>query len=178
MLATEGLLVPIPTTNPMLGTVLEIGPDGSSLNWLTDNLKDQQIRFFYDAGLRITNGTEGPIVSTPLRDREGHLVAEISENEWRVYPEFSSDWNYDQHDLEVKDSGGHVILQIRLYRNRVQLQGEWHDQFGRGGRMMKNSDGSLLSMWPNPQREAAFAALIAPMFRYPGRSHLGELVKP
>src|ERR1035437_834155 len=49
----EGDLIPLPTSHPMLGTALEIGPNGTRLQWLTDQLMQQQIGFFYDAGIRI-----------------------------------------------------------------------------------------------------------------------------
>ena len=173
----EGDLIPEFTPHPMLGRVLEIGPHGTILRTMNTDSTDN-LTFFYDAGLKVEDNLHGPLLSTPVRDREGHLVVEVTRNHWRVYPNYSTDWNYNQHSLEVKDSGGHVILQVHLFRDRVQIQGEWHDQFGRGGRLMKVPDKSESStaIWPNLQAEDRFKELILPMFSYPASDHLGRLV--
>jgi hypothetical protein len=140
------------------------------------------IQILYDAGLRIEVRQNRIEISTPVRDRFGHVVATIDRNHWSVSPDRTVCWdkNYRRDALEVLDSGGHVIFQMRLLPDRVQLQGEWRDQYGNGVRIMKSPDpnrpGAIMAVWHDPQTEQQLQELIPPIFRYPSRDHWGEMV--
>jgi len=130
---------------------------------------------FPDAAFEVESGKNGPLVSTTVRDSDGHIVVTISRNHWVVYPPFCQDKNYTDDALEVLDSSLHVVLQIRLLPNTVQVQGEWWDNQGSGLRIMKNP--------ANPKAGMAAALgtkirhnelLIQPIFKYPSRDHWQE----
>lgn len=176
--ALEGDLTPVPDSpDSKLNPKIQIGKNGAQFMWTINTPPEgSQFRFAYDAGLRVAEGANGPEITTPVRDRQGNLVGEINNNHWRVYPPFCSDKNYDKHSIEMKDSGGHVVLQVTLLRDRVQIQGEWHTQFGQGVRFIESGNGSIATFWPNPQAEQRLEELIQPMFVYPSDEHWGELV--
>jgi hypothetical protein len=178
--AMEGDLVPIGSTDANPKAVgVQIGPGGPLLFSSDDfaGISNSMFKFAYDAGLRITRGPKGVEISTPVRDRYGNLVGEIDSNHWKVYSNFCSDKNYDDHRIEIKDSGGHVVLQVVLLNyTTVQLQGEWHNQFGHGVRFIKMPGGAGDTFWNNPQQEEQFEQLIEPIFQYPSSRHWAELV--
>lgn len=173
------------------GAILSFNPyaSGVMLHVYDDKFRNEtgkeapQIKFLYDAGLRIEMGDNGPEISTPIRDRSGQIIAEISKNHWKVAP-FPQCWdkNHTKNSLEVLDSSGHVVMQVKLLPDRVQLQGEWHDQFGHGVQMLKckteSGGGGCWALWPTPEREQAVREFIKPIFKYPSSEHLGELMRP
>ena len=69
-------------------------------------------------------------VSTRVVDGSGNLIAEITRNEWKVSPIQAFDRNYSDDALEVKDSRGLVILQVRALSDRIQVQGAWWIDMG------------------------------------------------
>lgn len=177
---TEGVLTPMPSSEPYapFSTVfMKVGPHGSPIK-IGDNISDSssppELAIAIDAGLKIARGKNGPLISTPIRDRSGNLIAEINANNWRVYPPYCSDKNYDKHDLEVKDSAGHVVLQVRLLSDTVQLQAEWHTPYGHGLRAIEADGKEMLTLWNNVQQEEQYQQLIKPMFFYPSGGHWGE----
>jgi hypothetical protein len=112
------------------------------------------------------------------------LVAKLENNHWSVSPDHSICWdkNYTRNSLEVKDSADHVVFQIRILPHRVQLQGEWRDDFGHGIRIAKcppeaPGPGGCIAIWNNPEAEHNVEQLIEPMFQYPSREHWGEFIK-
>jgi hypothetical protein len=137
--------------------------------------------FFPDSGVRIEWGARGwPLLTTTVRDHNENLVAEVIRNHWRVYPAYSAERNYTNDTLEVQDEAGHVVLQVRILRDRILLLGEWWDVQGNGVRIMKPavvtpSDGSRVVRM-NPQNQH-LDELIQPIFEYPSKDHWGELRK-
>lgn len=119
-------------------------------------------------------------VSAQMLDREGHLIAELARNEWKVAPPPSAwDRNYSDDALEVRDARGMVILQVKALKDRVQLQGLWWIDMGppNGVRQLtvrENPDGGAQFII-SPQD--ATPPPIEPMFEYPSDRHLGELRK-
>jgi hypothetical protein len=118
-------------------------------------------------------------VSTRVVGGDGKLIAEIIQNEWKVSPTEAWDRNYSDDVLEVKDSRGLVILQVRALPDRIQVQGAWWTDMGppNGVRRLwiwhdPNKSGAQLVFAP---REDPNPIVIRPMFRYPGDRHLGEL---
>lgn len=125
----------------------------------------------------VTSDSKGRcLISTTVRDRNGNLIVDIHDNEWRVSNQTSLSWdkNYKSDMLEVLDGRGRVVLQVRLFTNGVQLQGEWHHENGNGVRIAAR-----------PGERAGFTLLnqqmpeqgnpIAPRFKYPSRVSWSEL---
>jgi hypothetical protein len=133
---------------------------------------------FPDAEFLVEAGREAPLVSTTVRDRFGNEVVEIKQNHWTVFPPYCSDKNYTKYALEVKDSSGHVLLQVRLVPGppRVQVQGEWWSNEGRGLRIAATQDGNNGLIMPLVPKDQKNEHLIQEIFRYPSRSHWKEFV--
>src|SRR5260370_42612480 len=88
------------------------------------------------------NAQGNVINSTDESDRNGHLIAEIIENKWRVSNQSNLSWdkNYKKDMLEALDGRGRVVLQVKLFTNGIQLQGEWYREDWRGVRFQTMSD--------------------------------------
>jgi hypothetical protein len=118
-------------------------------------------------------------ISTRVVGPDGKLIAEIIQNEWKVSPTESWDRNYSEDTLEVKDSRGLVILQVRALPDLIQVQGGWWTDMGppNGVRRLwiwhdPNKSGAQLVIAP---REDPNPIVIRPIFKYPGDRYLGEL---
>ncbi|MDA2912964.1 hypothetical protein MYX77_03210 [Acidobacteriia bacterium AH_259_A11_L15] len=125
------------------------------------------------------------VVNTVIKDREGNLIVEIIDNEWRVS---SAAWekNYTDDALEVKDGRGRVVFQLRLLPDRAEFQVEWWDGHGNGVRIVQQKDRPdspesdkkgfvIVIMTPlfHPDDPA-----IQPIFKYPSRKYFGQLRQP
>jgi hypothetical protein len=123
-------------------------------------------------------------VSTIIRNEHGSVIAEIYRNEWKVGPPpLSWDRNYTEDTLEVRNDKGHIVLQVRVSSNIVQIQGVWqypknpkllmvvretperelHERYT--GQMIFYDPVDTSAKWPD----------ISPLFHYPSETHLGEL---
>jgi hypothetical protein len=171
-LAVEGELHPRVKLNQAPQKV--IGVATNRYTWAGDQDKEM-LTMLYDAGLRIDVENNEVVISTPIRDRFGHLLATIDRNHWRVTPA-CLDKNYTSDSLEVLDSRGHVVFQMTALSDRVQLQGEWRDEFGNGVRLFARPDGGVnIGIWHDSAMEQKIMELIRPMFNYPSINHWGEL---
>jgi hypothetical protein len=155
-----------PKTSPTFPDVgaplVKFGPDAPSILFVNIT-NDPGLKFFYDAGLRIELGPDGDwLVSTPIRDSAGNVVAHIENNVWHVpsTETISVDKNYNGNSLEVQDHRGHVVFQLTFLPEVIEIQGEWHDDRGHSIRMMQ------------PTRSDE---LITPMFEYPSKKHWAEV---
>ena len=152
------------------GTTMVMSPNGVP----------ERFKFFPDANIRIEWGFKGPQLTTTVRDRNGNLVVEVTRNHWRVYPLYSVDKNYTQYALEVEDSAGHVVLQVRIFPDTVELQGEWWDTQGNGIRFLKppgitpDAGAIVIPLGPRNQHTES---LIQPIFQYPSKEHWRELLQ-
>lgn len=172
---TEGDLI-VPRSHNDFPPMIEFGGEGGGFIRYGGPGSSPALIFAYDAGLRVAKENGRVVISTPVRDREGHLIGEITNNHWKVYPPFCSDKNYDKNGIEMKDGAGHVVLQVRLFPEIVRIQGEWHDQFGGGVRIFRFQNGGGAVAWKNAEQEKINETpLIAPMFLYPSSQHWGEL---
>ncbi len=125
------------------------------------------------------------LVSAKIRGRDG-LLAEINDNEWKVTPAPKSwDRNYSTNALEVKDSEGSIVFQIKLVAGVAGLpvtsivsfqcilcdsDGNWVGFVGGGGKGRgAMTFGLANSTIPIPR--------IKPLFKYPSSLHLGELAE-
>jgi hypothetical protein len=160
---------------------VEIG-DSKSILYMTPSKPGQPVQPYFipfpDAEFRTEYGKNGPMVSTTVRDGDGHIVATIDNNHWNVYPPYCSDKNYTDHALEILDASLHVVLQIRIFPNEVQVQGEWWDNQGKGLRIVKSplelKPGALVL--PLSQNNRKNDVLIKPIFRYPSKYHWREFL--
>ena len=161
---------------------VEIGNSGIKLQW-SDKVPDFPFtKFVYDAGLRIEEGDDGIEITTPIRDRSGQIVAQINKNHWWVAP-FPECWdkNYSDDSLEVLDKRGHVVFQVRILSDRLQLRGEWRDDLGHGQRIMECSDPEgrivgCIKIWTDQEQERKMEQAIPPIFLYPSKEHWGQLL--
>lgn len=137
------------------------------------------MQIFDDVALTVEE-EEGQIkVSTLVRDRFGRAVAEISKNDWKTNPHNSFDRNYSRNALEVKDSASDIVLQVRLLKDRVQLQAKFYDATGRGVGfgMGRGSDGRLGGIMEfTGAKRPALTMSIQPIFKYPSDMNLGKFV--
>jgi hypothetical protein len=113
-------------------------------------------------------------VSTIIRDEQGHLVAEILRNFWKVSPSRTWDINYNRDALEVRNAKGDIVLQVRVLNDRIQLQGEWHPDGVNGVRLVKSDDPA------HPGGAVIVGRLedapkIPAMFKYPSNEYFGQL---
>lgn len=161
--------------------VIEFGDSGVKYPWRPT---DEPLNLLKDADLSLRAGENGINISTTIRDHAGNRVVWIENNHWHVAPPpASADKNFTDDTLEVLDGGGHVVLQVHMLPDRIQVRGEWHDKFGHGieiaecadprngkasGCVQKFGDG-----WPEEQKETP----IEPIFEYPSSEHLGEFHK-
>jgi len=156
--------------------MVQIGTTESILMLIPSNQLEPYFTPFPDVDFRVEYGMLGPVVSTTVRDRHGHIVATINKNHWRVYPPFCQEKNYTEDALEVLDNSLHVVLQVKLLLDRVQVQGEWWDNQGHGLRISKSPDskrGQVAHLGPLIKGKEA---LIQPMFQYPSKHHWQEFV--
>jgi hypothetical protein len=164
--------------------IIEIGGDsGSKLIYAGAENSVDFGKFAHNAGLRIERGVTGMEISTPVLDRSGRKIANIEKNHWTVLsqPEIW-DKNYSDNALEIKDSRGEVVLQLRYLPDRLQIAAEWRDQFGRGQEWAKcaapsKPAGGCVIPWGDPRTELQNEVSIEPIFQYPSNEHLGEFVK-
>jgi len=165
--------------------IIEIGGDsGSNIVYVGQDSSVDFGTFARNAGLRIERGKNGMEISTPVLDRSGKKIANIEKNHWVVVaqPEIW-DKNYTHNALEIKDSRGEVVLQLRFLPDRLQIAAEWRDQFGRGQEWAKCSaapdkpKSGCVIPWGDARTELQNEVPIEPIFQYPSSKHLGEFVK-
>lgn len=157
---------------------LEFGSSGSILLWA--GAKGQPLmQIFDDVALTVEEEDSQLKLSTLVRDRFGRAVAEITKNEWKTNPHNSFDRNYSKHAIEVKDASGDIVLQVRLLRDRVQLQAKFYDATGRGvafgmGRDPEGRLGGIMEF--TGTLRPLLAMRMQPIFKYPSDRYLGQFV--
>jgi hypothetical protein len=119
------------------------------------------------------------VVSAPIRDAAGALIAEIVNNEWKVNPARAFDRNYNANALEVLDEFGDVILQARLVGNTVRLLAKLRGPTGNGIAIGSGigPDGQLGGILEPRLPKAPFTLKFARLFKYPSALHFGELAR-
>ncbi len=164
--------------------IVEIGDSGSTFVYVGVSDSVDMGAFARNVGLHIERGTHGIEVTTPLLDRSGKKILTIDKNRWTVIPQPGIwDKNYTENALEVKDSRGDVVFQIRFLPDRIQIAAEWRDQFGHGQEWSKCSlipgkpPSGCISPWGSPETELQNERVIEPIFLYPSKDHWGEFAK-
>jgi hypothetical protein len=154
---------------------LELGDGGAVFSW-RGREDEPMFKIFKDSYISILVEDGQLKVSAKLRNKNG-VIAEIIKNEWKVNPNNIFDRNYSRNALEVKDNTGEIVLQVKNVGNRIQFQGKFYDDDGRGVGLGKHSSGTggiiEITGTNHPQLELK----IEPMFMYPSDLHLGELNK-
>jgi len=159
-------------------TTLQIGQSGVFLQGTGGQIGAMLYPILQDSQFKVEIIDGKAKIFTRIKDESGNLIAEIIRNEWKVSPAKSWDRNYSADALEVKDSGGNVVLQVRVLHDRIQLQGAWWWNMGPPNGIMR------FWMWNNPsegvqitvrQKTDPHPPTIPPMFRYPSELHLGEM---
>jgi len=111
-------------------------------------------------------------ISSEIRAENGDIIAKIKRNEWQAIQPKILDRNYNDDALEVINSKGRVVLQIKVLPTTIQIQGEWWGANGYGDRALKTPEGGMeiigLSHDSNPDEPS-----IQPMFLYPSELHFG-----
>lgn len=157
---------------------VQVGTSKSIFIMTPDGIGKPYFAPFSDAKFWVEMGNQGPLVSTTVRNRFGEVVVEVSRNHWVVYPSYSLDKNSTSTALEVKDSGGHVVLQLKLtWEHRfpvIQVQGEWWNDEQKGIRIL-TSNGVNGEVIPLVLKNQHNDELIGEIFEYPSKYHWKQL---
>lgn len=115
------------------------------------------------------------LVSTTVRDRNGNVIARMADNEWQVGTSiYVFDRNFNSNSLEIIDSKGDVVFQIRIFQDHLELQGRWRSRTGSAFALVEVDGRGCIEVGP-PGYE--FQHQIRPIFRYPSQLHFGELIR-
>jgi hypothetical protein len=148
------------------------------------NPNDESLRkSFNNVNLVISKKGRNLKLSTIIRSKDG-IVAKIKDNEWQVFPHRGKlDRNYNENALEVieididKDDAD-VIFQVRLLKDRIQVQGKFYDNNGfctivKGKKGVSGIIGVFGTNYHNPNIDLT----IEPIFKYPSELHFGEMTQ-
>lgn len=150
--------------------------DGTRFNWTGGS---GPIMDLVGDKLSIRRESGKLLLTTQVRDQQGKIVVQITDNKWQVSPESSICWdkNYTRNALEVKDGRGRVVLQVILLPESVRIQGEWWHENGNGARILRPFPYDRVKTGPtfivmtklyHPDDPA-----IEPLFQYPSKEHWG-----
>jgi len=153
--------------------ILELGDSGTFFHW-KGAVEGPMFTIFGDSCIKISKERGVLKISTKITGRDG-LVAEIENNEWKVNPQELFDRNYNKTALEVRDKDGDIVLQTRLFNDRIQFQGKFYDRNGNGvaigGR--KDMGGGIIER--TGLAHPSLEYVIEPIFKYPSSLHFGCL---
>ena len=167
------------TTGTATYRTVEFGDSGAIL---FDTPQDPDQTFAYlsqNQALEIDIIHGKSVVTTKVLDKDGNLLAEVNRNVWRIPdPSRIDGWNYTKDALEVIGPSDRVVLQVRLLPDRLQLQGEWWSESGRGIRMVGDPDRIKGGEWVLLSREGdPDEPHIRRLFQYPNKEHLGQFAR-
>jgi len=158
---------------------LQIGQSGVFLKGSGDWIGQQLYPILQNSQFKVEIINGKAKISTRIMDESGNLIAEIVRNRWKVAPAKAWDRNYSDDALEVKDSRGYVVLQVRVLEDRIQLQGAWWWDMGPPNGIRR------FWIWHDPTKSGAQIEVhpkgdpspcnILPLFEYPSDQHLGQL---
>lgn len=157
------------------GTIIWLD-GGDAAKFIHELLKDNNFKAVIEEG-RLK-------VSMTIIDKDGEIVAEIARNEWKVNPNNSFDRNYSTDSLEVKDSLGDIILQLRLVADRVQIQGRFYRSKSKLYSIEKVIGAEIGDEYEDDEwvnihlitKDFPAKLKIRPMFKYPSDLHMGKFV--
>jgi hypothetical protein len=102
-------------------------------------------------------------LSVVIRDKDGIVLAAIRDNDWFVAPSRALDRNFNQNSLEVINSKGDVVFQVRVQGEEVHIAGSFYPKEG-------GPAPAYIGPWLH-QLEGKGGSL----FKYPSGEHAGEL---
>jgi hypothetical protein len=141
----------------------------------TDGSSESNIQtFFKDNDLRITEYQGSLKISTDIRNKDGKVIAKVENNEWKIKPEKSFDFNYTNDALEIKDDNDRVIFQVRINKNIIELQGIFNSA---SGKSLLLTESGQIGVSKTPFDSSELINPIVPIFKYPRKLHFGELVE-
>jgi hypothetical protein len=127
------------------GTRLEIGKSQVIIESVSNEIGRVLFPLLSESQLYIERIDGKLKLSTKITDENGNLMAEIQKNEWKLSPPPNTwDRNYRDDALEVIDSKGLVVLQVRMLPSKIQLQGAL------GGRTLVTWEESGYLLWKIP----------------------------
>jgi hypothetical protein len=122
-------------------------------------------------------------LSLPIIDSTGHMVAQISDNEWKVNTNLSFDHNYDDNGVEIMDLNNKVVFQASFDGDTVFTQFVLYKNTGSSRRVAAqsiDSDGNAVDGFAfemeGPKHK--IVNMIRPVFKYPSSLHPAERVSP
>jgi hypothetical protein len=118
-------------------------------------------------------------ISTKIRDKNGQIITEIANNEWKLKKEILWDRNYNDTALEVKNTEGDVVLQVILKKDCIQFSAKMYDGQGNGiglGSKLDERYGEILGVLEIRKLWCPLELHIDPIFEYPSDLHLGQLL--
>jgi len=156
--------------------LLEVGAGGAIDEADANN---HILNIWADAALEVANDNGHLLFSTVVRDQQGKVVVSVEKNHWTVNPDsgICLDKNYTADTLEVKDGRGHIVLQVRLYPDRVRIEGEWFNDRGEDVMIIQNRERGGAQYVFKPKLYGPMdAIMIKPLFQYPSSKHWAEWV--
>lgn len=130
----------------------------------------------YPLTIRMTN--KGLLVSIKFYDLEGHLVAELDNNQWSVNKNDAYDRNYSKYAVEVRDRYGLPVAQIELVnKSALRIGGIF---FLEGATLIiGESITRMIYVRPKSSEELqewAQQTGLKSWFKYPSKEYLGKRV--
>jgi hypothetical protein len=187
-----GILMPKGDTifsfnGPALISKIEVGTTGTTFTLSKPGeIGTLLMPFLSESQFKVETVKGKSRISAGITDQSGNIIVELIRNEWKVAPPPGTwDRNYTDDALEVINPQGKIALQVKVLKDRVQLQGEWWGPFlgvapnrpnaPRGVRIVQvdniNQYTGTIYFLP----EEGNAPQIKRMFMYPSELHLGEL---
>lgn len=122
------------------------------------------------------------VISATVRDRDGEIIAQIEDNHWVVNPSKVSDFNFSDDALEIRNTQGDIVFQVRLKGNEASIAGVFHPGLffphdfpinpELAGQPVDRRHGPVILVpWIHEVDGRPYS-----LFKYPRSAHLGELV--
>jgi hypothetical protein len=127
---------------------------------------DANFYFSDDTELSVKMKDRKAVITTQIRDKDGSIIGKIIDNEWFVVsnPSVVLDKNFNNNSLEILNSKGDVIFQVRIIGNRVQIAGYFFRKDG--------SNAITLLPWLHESDK-----IDKTLFKYPSSKYQGILNK-
>jgi hypothetical protein len=120
--------------------------------------------------IRLLNGKL--LVTTRVRDANGSLIAEMSDNEWTHQSKPAIfDRNYTENALEIRDSAGRVVLQVADLGNTINVAAVFHCKNGWTYLVGPLAGGSGVELRPPGE---PLTSQIPTICDYPSELHFGS----
>lgn len=173
---TDGTLVAPETDDAR--NLLKIGDSSSVIQSIRGDKRDRDEPSFgaFDSEIYVWKESSRYHVGGAIRDEQGNLVLQIMDNKWRIFPSFTSDKNYNNTALEVKDNRGRIVFQIAFLSSCVALQARLISGYGQEIEIYSSDPSEPAHIgFPRTQENPPPMYLIRPIFEYPSNEKLGKM---